>query len=484
MSRRAGPFYKDFPCTLRRTKIIATMGPASESPDVIREMILAGADIIRLNFSHGDPSWHVKAAGLVRMMAAELNREVGILVDIPGPKLRVLAGSQPKDVTAGDDIILAGEREGSLGAVLVSPPDCIPDVCPGDIVLVGDGAVTLQVVKPGKVMQATVISGGTIREGMGVVIPGRRPDIPYAGPRLAEYIKRGAAVRPDYMAFSFVSSAKDISDARALLAKEGIGDIPLIAKIECRKAVDGLEEIIRVSDGVMVARGDLGVELLLEEVPYFQKLIITSCNKAGIPVITATEMLESMVIRGRPTRAEVTDVANAIVDGTDVTMLSAETSIGKHPGQAVSMMARIIVETEKHLPYPRILDERAGWQEKNVDGIISYRACNIAEELGSPAIVAFTRSGLTAERVSRCRPGAPVLALTPDPAVARKLLLWWGIQPVISLPITSADELFSAAIKITKDTGIGSSGEQLVIIAGNFSGREGRTNMVKVEEIT
>lgn len=483
MKRQPGSSDTDISCSMRRTKIIATIGPASENPRVIREMIMAGIDIIRLNFSHGEASWHEEAVRHVRMLAAELNREIGILVDIPGPKLRVLVNSQPKDVVSGDTIIIAGEGDSSPGAVLVSPSDCIPKVSPGDRVLVGDGAITLQITKPGPRMLATVISGGTIKEGMGVVIPGRWPDVPYAGPRLAGYIKRGAALKPDYMAFSFVASAEDILAARALLAGEGTGDILLIAKIECRKAVDVLADIIRVVDGVMVARGDLGVELLLEEIPYFQKLIITMCNQAGIPVITATEMLESMVIRGRPTRAEVTDVANAIVDGTDVTMLSAETSVGKYPGQAVSMMARIIVETEKHLPYLRILNERSGWQEKNVEGIISYRACNIAEELNSPAIVAFTRSGLTAERVSRCRPRAPVLALTPDPAVARRLLLWWGIQPVVFDPIRSADELFRAAVMTAKNTGIASSGDQLIIIAGNFSGMEGRTNMVKVEEM-
>lgn len=470
-------------CTLRRTKIIATIGPASDNPRIIKEMILAGMDIARLNLSHGSASWHTEMAEQIRTQAMELDREIGILVDIPGPKLRVCVGSNPREVVPGDTILIDTDAGRVIGAVQVHPPDCIPDVCPGDIVLVGDGAVTLQVLKPGPPILTTVISGGIIREGMGVVIPGRRPDVSYAGPLFQEYIRQGILLDPDYIALSFVGSAQDIIDARTLLTQKGIENIPLIAKIECRRAVEGLIEIIAQADGVMVARGDLGVELPIEQVPHVQKLIITRCSQQGIPVITATEMLESMVSRSRPTRAEVTDVANAIVDGTDATMLSAETSVGKHPDQAVVMMARIAIETECHLPYLRILNERSEWHENNVEGIISYRACYIAEELQSPAIVAFTRSGLTAERVSRCRPRAPILALTPDSRVARRLLLRWGVLPAVSDPIQSADELFATAVKLAKSTGIAYPKDQLVIIAGNFAGKEGRTNMVKIQEI-
>ncbi|NLW75835.1 MAG: pyruvate kinase [Methanomicrobiales archaeon] len=470
-------------CTLRRTKIIATIGPASENPRIMREMILSGMDIARLNFSHGSWEWHCETAQHIRIIAGELNREIGIMVDIPGPKLRVLAKSPPREVITGDTILIAAEDHESSGAIKVGPPDCVPYVYPGDMVLVGDGAVTLQVLKPGPLMLTTVTSGGTIKEGMGVVFPGRRPDVPYAGTRFQEYLKQGAALRPDYIALSFVGSAQDILDARSLLMKEGLETLPLIAKIECRRAVDALSSIAEHADGIMVARGDLGVELPIEQVPHIQKHIINICARQGIPVITATEMLESMVHRGRPTRAEVTDVANAIVDGTDATMLSAETSVGKHPGQAVIMMARIAVETEGHLPYLHMLNERSRWHEQNVEGVISYRACFIAEELESPAIVAFTRSGLTAERVSRCRPRAPILALTPDSEIARRLLLRWGVQPVISDPIESADELFTKAVKIAQYTGIAQSKDNLVIIAGNFSGKEGRTNMIKIEEI-
>ncbi|NLV27360.1 MAG: pyruvate kinase [Methanomicrobiales archaeon] len=471
-----------FSSILRRTKIIATIGPASSNPHVLRQMILSGMDIARLNLSHGDEPSHREAVSSIRSVAEDINRSIAILVDIPGPKLRVQAGSHPREVRTGDTIQISTDMEIS-GAVHVYPDDCVPIVCPGDIILVGDGAVTMQVIKPGPTMLTTVISGGIIRGGMGVVIPGRRPDIPYTSPLFRKSLKLGIELKPDFIALSFVSSARDIRDARELLLNQGSENIPLIAKIECERAVKGLEDIVNEADGVMVARGDLGVELAIEQIPNIQKRIIRTCNMKGIPVITATEMLESMVNRGRPTRAEVTDVANAIVDGSDATMLSAETSIGKNPAQAVHMMNKIAHETEKHLPYLRILNEKSGWHDKSVENIISYRACYIAEELNSPAIVAYTRSGLTAERVSQSRPRAPILALTPNPQVARRLLIRWGVQPVVTEPIESADELFDTAKKIARRTRIAQSKDHLIIIAGNFSGKEGRTNMIKVEEI-
>ncbi|MDD1724044.1 MAG: pyruvate kinase, partial [Methanospirillum sp.] len=335
----------------------------------------------------------------------------------------------------------------------------------------------------GPVTGSEVIAGGILKPGMGVVIPGRRPDVPYTGEEFMNNVRFAITQEPDFIALSFVGTVRDIRDARKILQDENGENIPLIAKIESREAVDHLEDIISGADGIMVARGDLGVELPIEQVPHIQKEIISRCNHQGIPVITATEMLESMAKHSRPTRAEVTDVANAIIDGTDATMLSGETSIGVNPALAVRTMNNIALETEQHLPYLRMLNERAAWHEKSVEGIISYRACFIAEELKSPAIVAFTRSGLTAERVSRCRPRAPVFAITPERSVARRLLLRWGIQPVLADPVRTADELFSLSTWITRQTKTAVPGDQLVIIAGNFAGKEGRTNMIKVQEI-
>lgn len=468
---------------LRHTRVIATIGPASDSPEVIAGLIDAGMDIARLNLSHGTPDGHRDTACSIREIADGIGRDIGILADIPGPKLRIAAGSPETRMSYGDDLLLSGNPD-IPGSLTLSPSSCIPEVCIGDTVLIGDGAVTLVIKAPGDPIIATVISGGVIRGGMGVVVPGRRPDILYAGPDLIGYITFAMTLNPDYIALSFVGSARDIRDARKILKEEGREDTLIIAKIESGQAVRNLDEILQEADGIMVARGDLGVELPIEQVPELQKRIITRCNQMGLPVITATEMLESMVHRGVPTRAEVTDVANAIFDGTDATMLSAETSIGVNPIHAVRMMTRIAAEAEQHLPYVKILNERAGWHEKNVEGIISYRACYIGEELESPAIVAFTRSGLTAERVSRCRPRAPIVAITPESRVARRLLLRWGVLPVIADPIHTADELFSASVQIVKELGLSSSGDQLVIIAGNFAGDTGRTNMIKVLEVT
>lgn len=468
---------------IRHTRVIATIGPASDTKGVITGLIDAGMDIARLNLSHGTPVRHRETVDSIRKIAEGIGRDIGILTDIPGPKLRITTGSSDTWVNCGDEVLLSGDPN-TPGSLTVSPSSCIPHVCNGDTVLIGDGAVTLVVKTPGDPITATVVSGGLIRGGMGVVVPGRRPDIPYAGPDLIGYITFAMTLNPDYIALSFVGSARDIRDVREILKEDGRDDTLIIAKIESRQAVLNLDEILEEADGVMVARGDLGVELPIEQVPELQKRIITRCNQMGLPVITATEMLESMVHRGVPTRAEVTDVANAIFDGTDATMLSAETSIGVNPVHAVRMMTSIAAEAEKHLPYLKILNERSGWYEKNVEGIISYRACYIAEELESPAIVAFTRSGLTAERVSRCRPRAPIVAITPESRVARRLLLRWGVLPVIADPIHTADELFRASVQIAKETGLSSPGDQLVVIAGNFAGDTGRTNMIKVLEVT
>ncbi|MFH0968018.1 MAG: pyruvate kinase [Methanobacteriota archaeon] len=463
---------------VRLTRIIATIGPSCADIGTIHDMIRAGMDIARLNLSHGNFEEHEEVFHRIRLAARELNRSVAIMVDIPGPKLRIRSQEDDRTFFQGDQIILSAEPD--VGNIVVGPAAYIPDVEPGDIILIGDGAVTLTVTKGGDTIQATVQAGGTIRPGAGVVVPGRRPNVPYENEELVRNLSFATGINPDFIALSFVGSAGNIHAVRSILQKSG-ANIPIIAKIETRVAVDRFEEILAVVDGVMVARGDLGVELPIACVPHVQKDIIRRCNQAGIPVITATEMLESMVQHTRPTRAEVTDVANAIADGTDATMLSAETSIGLHPQLAIETMAQIACETEKYLPYRQILNERAAWHEDNPEGIISYSACYLANELASRAIIAFTRSGVTADRVSRCRPGTPILAITPDEAVCRRLLLRWGVIPCIHDPIHSADELFRISLQLTKDMGITCTGDRLVIIAGNFAGIQGTTNMIKVQ---
>jgi pyruvate kinase len=466
---------------IRLTRIIATIGPACADIGTISDLIRAGMDIARLNLSHGTPESHREVFLRIRLASREIGRQVGIMVDIPGPKLRVQSlPGETHTFSRGDRIILSG-TPGS-GDIMVGPESYIPLAEPGDTIQVGDGAVTLTVIQAGKNIYAEVTAGGTIRQGAGVVIPGRRPAVPYVTDELRRNVSFAADLKPDFLALSFISSAADLAEVRKILTSPE-GAIPLIAKIETRFAVDRFDEILESADGIMVARGDLGVELPIACVPHVQKHIIRQCNRAGVPVITATEMLESMVENSRPTRAEVTDVANAIADGTDATMLSAETSIGKNPVLSVKTMAEIARETENHLPYRQILDERRTWHEKSPEGIIAYSASYLANEVESRAIVAFTRSGITAERVSRCRPGAPVLALTPDEETARRLLIRWAVIPCIHEPIHTADELFSVSLDLATEMDLTRSGDRLVIIAGNFAGVRGTTNMIKVQSV-
>jgi pyruvate kinase len=310
-----------------------------------------------------------------------------------------------------------------------------------------------------------------------------RLSVPFITDRLREAIAFAVGQQPDFLALSFVTEARDITDVKTILSQSG-ADIPIIAKIERGKAVENFGSILAVSDGIMVARGDLGVELPLERVPLIQKDIIRKCNRAGKPVITATEMLESMVTSFRPTRAETTDVANAILDGSDAVMLSAETSIGKYPVQAVRMMASIARVTEKKLDYEQILAERRAWLGRQTDELISYNACQTAHRLRAAAIVAFTQSGSTAVRVSRCRPDVPVLALTPSRTVAGRLLLYWGIRPYLITEPASVDEIFALGAKLARELGYARAGDLIIITAGVPIGEAGTTNMLKVEKVS
>jgi pyruvate kinase len=305
---------------------------------------------------------------------------------------------------------------------------------------------------------------------------------PFMTDILREHILFSVQQKPDYLALSFVSSAEDISVVESVLRENSV-DIPVISKIERVQAVRDFDDILSVSDGIMVARGDLGVDIPLERVPLIQKDIIHKCNRVGKPVITATQMLESMVNAARPTRAEVTDVANAIFDGTDATMLSAETSIGKYPVQSVKTMAKIALETEKRLSYEHLIAERGGWIERETDELISYSACHTADRLRAVAIVAFTQSGSTARRVSKYRPRVPIVAITPDDVISGRLLLHWGVYPFQISAASSVDELFATAARVAEDTGLARPDDLIVITGGVPIGVAGSTNMLKVERI-
>ncbi len=469
----------------RRTKIVCTIGPATGTASVIERLIRSGMNIARLNLSHGTHDVHARYIRTVRRISQRLRMQVAILVDLPGPKYRTgrLKGGQAILRKGAQLTLTSRDIEGDAAAVPVNLPNLPQDVKIGDTVLLDDGAMQLRVLgKNGNEVKCRVTVGGVLTERRGLVVPGMRTSGSFITDALREHIAFAVQQKPDYLAISFVSSAQDIFAVRAVLSEHN-ADIPVISKIERGQAVKDFDDILSASDGIMVARGDLGVDIPLERVPLIQKEIIQKCNHVGKPVITATQMLESMANAARPTRAEVTDVANAILDGTDATMLSAETSVGKYPVQAVRTMARIAIETEKRLSYAHLIDERSMWIERETDELISYSACHTADSLGAVAIVAFTQSGSTARRVSKYRPRVPILATTPSDVVSGKMLLYWGVYPFQVDPASSVDELFEMGAKLAKEAGLAKPGDLIVITGGVPIGVAGATNLLKVEKI-
>jgi len=468
---------------MKRTKIVGTIGPASSSTSVIERLVRAGMNVARLNLSHGDHQQHERYIQEVRQISQCLKTRVAILIDLPGRKYRIgeLKGGRAL-LKKGTQVTLTAEQvEGDAALVPVNIPHLPQYARVGDTVLLDDGAIQLKVLaKAGVTVTCMVTVGGMLTDGRGLVVPGRRTAGPYVTDALRKHISFAIRQRPDYLALSFVSSAREIARVKAVLNGAAI---PIIAKIERGAALDNFNGILAASDGIMVARGDLGVDIPLERVPLAQKEIIRKCNQAGKPVITATQMLESMVNAFRPTRAEVTDVANAIFDGSDATMLSAETSIGKYPVQSVKTMAKIAEETEGGLPYDQMLAERGGWLEQRTEELISYNACLTAQSLGAAAIVAFTQSGSTAWRVARFRPRVPILAISTSDVVCGRLLLGWGVYPHQISGSLSVDELFTTAASLSKELGLAKSGNLIVITGGIPIGVAGSTNLLKVERI-
>ncbi|MEJ2047254.1 MAG: pyruvate kinase [Dehalococcoidia bacterium] len=406
--------------------------------------------------------------------------------DLPGPKYRTgkLKGRKAVLKKGAFLSFVTEQLEGDATKVSVNLPNLPKDVRPGDTVLLDDGAMELKVQQiEGDEVKCRISVGGILTEERGLVVPGMRNSGPFITEALRKALIFAISQSPDYLAISFVTSADDITGVKQLMTEQG-ADIPVIAKIERGDAVRNFNGILAASNGIMVARGDLGVEIPLEKVPLVQKEIIRKCNWAGKPVITATEMLESMVNSVRPTRAETTDVANAIFDGTDATMLSEETSIGAYPVQAVEVMDRIARETEKKLPYDMVLSEKRTRIEQRTEELISYNACVTAHSLGVHAIVAFTESGSTAGRVSKYRPRTTIIAMTPTEVICRRLMLHWGVQPVrVSTP-SSISALFAAASAMTKELGLCSPNDLLVITGGIPLGLAGTTNLLKVETVS
>ena len=470
---------------MRRTKIVATIGPASQETAILERLLAAGVDVARLNFSHGTHETHAVVIERVREIAARLDRPVAILQDLAGPKIRIgeLAGGQPVTLREGATVTITTDESvtGSESLLSTTYPALPRDVRPGDRVLLDDGNLALRVAAvTGESVVCTVINGGVLKPHKGMNLPGVALSTPALTDKDRADLAFGVARGVDYVALSFVRRAADVRETKALVAQLG-GTAAVIAKIEKPEAIADLAGIIAEADGVMVARGDLGVELSTEEVPTLQKHIIAATNRAGKVVITATQMLESMVTSPRPTRAEASDVANAIVDGTDAVMLSAETAAGRFPVESIETMARIALYTEEHLAIEP--PEKIVGRGSTAAMALARVARAVAEELDCRLIVTFTESGMTAELASTFQPRTPIVALTPRPETVRRLTLWWGVLPLLLQEAGTTDEMIVSGEALLKAHGLVKSGDTLLMLAG-LSHKAGATNMLRVHSVS
>ena len=472
---------------MRRTKIVATIGPASRDRKVLEHLAQAGIDVVRLNFSHGEHHEHLAVMQSVREISARLGRPIALLQDLSGPKIRTgkLKDGKPVELRTGAHLTITTDETIEGTAELISTTyDPLPrDVSPGDRILLDDGNLELRVIKASlQEVECEVVYGGWLKPNKGMNLPGVKLSTPALTEKDRRDLAFGVQNGVDYVALSFVRQAADVEECRALV--RGLGaTCPVIAKIEKREAIEDLAAILEVTDGVMVARGDLGVEVATEEVPTLQKRIIEMANGAGKVVITATQMLESMVENPRPTRAEASDVANAILDGTDGCMLSAETASGQYPVEAVATMARIALYTEEHYgafrPPARITMGNASMVARSLARVAS----TVAEELGCKLIVAFTESGTTAHLLSTYRPRAPIAAVTYNADTYRRLALWWGVVPVKSDFAETTDDMIVRGELLLKSQGLIAKGDTILMLAGQ-SHTAGATNMLRVHTIS
>ena len=471
---------------MRRTKIVATIGPASRDARTLEALIEAGVDVVRLNFSHGAPEEHLAVMKAVREIAARRGRSVALLQDLAGPKIRTgrLRGGEPVELREGARVRITTDEtiEGSAELIPTTYDPLPSDVRPGDKILLDDGNLELRVLetKSPTTVECEVVHGGPLKPQKGMNLPGVRLSTPALTEKDRKDLAFGVAHGVDYVALSFVRQPSDVEECKALIQSLG-GGPPVIAKIEKREAVNSLPDILDAADGVMVARGDLGVELSTEEVPTLQKRIIEMANGAGKVVITATQMLESMIEHPRPTRAEASDVANAILDGTDAIMLSAETASGRYPVEAVSTMSRIARYTEEH--YGPRSPARVAGAGTLIARSLARVASSVAEELSCSLIVAFTESGATARLVSCYRPRVPIAAITYNENTYRRLALWWGVVPVMSSFAATTDDMIVQGEDLLRRKGLVERGDTILMLAGQ-SHTTGATNMLRVHTIS
>jgi pyruvate kinase len=467
---------------VRRAKIVCTLGPASSAPERLAELVAAGMDVARLNMSHGDYSDHEANLANVRAAAQEVGRPVGVLADLQGPKIRL--GRFP----SGRETLVVGARfaitvediPGTVERCSTTYKGLPGDVRPGDLILIDDGRITLRAVEVTATDVITeVVVGGPVSNNKGINLPGVPVSVPAMSDKDTEDLRWALQHGVDMVALSFVRSARDIDLVHRVMDEEG-RRVPVIAKLEKPQAVANLDEIIDAFDAFMVARGDLGVELPLEEVPMVQKRIVTAARRWAKPVIVATQMLESMISSPRPTRAEASDVANAVLDGADAVMLSGETSVGEYPVLTVQTMARIVENTEAH-GLDRMQD--IDWDPHTTSGVITKAAAEVGQRLGVKFLVAFTHSGDAARRLSRLRSSIPVLAFTPTEQTRASLTLNWGVESFLVPMVGHTDDMIRQVDAALIDTGRIAEGDRVVIVAGSPPGVAGHTNMIRVRRI-
>ena len=468
---------------MRKTKIICTLGPATDDESILRQLILKGLNVARLNMSHGTHEDAKKRADMVKKLRTELNMPIALLLDTKGPEVRTKDFKGGKAVLKKDDFFTLTTEDilGDENGCSVTFKDLPKDVKRGTKILIDDGLIAMEVVALSTTeVKCKIINGGTVSNHKGINIPGCSLSMPYISEQDRADIAFAVQEDFDFIAASFARNKDDIMLLRRELALNNCDNIRIISKIENAEGVENIDEIIRISDGIMVARGDMGVEINMEEIPIIQKDLISKAYRAGKVVVTATQMLESMIKNPRPTRAEATDVANAIYDGTSAIMLSGETAAGAYPVEAVETMARIAERTEEDIHYISRFEKRNVKEQKDVTSAISHATCTTAHDLGAVAILTVSKTGLTARMISKFRPACPIISGTTDPKVLRQMNLSWGVVPVLVDEMSNTDDLFDHIVEVAERHGYVKSGDLAVITAGIPLGISGTTNMLKV----
>ena len=470
----------------RRTKIVATLGPGTSKEETIRNLVHFGVDVTRLNFSHGEHETHLKNARLVREAAEKSGRNVAVMQDIQGPKIRIGEVVGETELVEGNRVTVApGDFLGDASRLSTPYKHVVQDVEPGHRILLDDGLLEIRVEEvEDSEIECVVVTGGPISSHKGMNFPDSSLSISGLTPKDLEDLRFGVEeLRPDWIAASFVRSGDEVEEIKERISEFGGSGIPLISKVEKHEAIDDIENILKASDGIMVARGDLAVELSAERVPIEQKRIVARCRRLGKPVIVATQMLDSMIRNPRPTRAEVSDVANAIFDRADAVMLSGETAIGRYPLESVKVMDRICREAEEAINYGREIVSSTDWGRGDRYDALTHAACELAEDLGLEAIITSTQSGLSCLRVARFRPPNKILAVSPEVSTVRMLAMVWGVNAVHGEQRGGIEERYDEAVRAARKAALVKQDDEVILTGGSMSTMPGSTNMLKLHKI-